>query len=66
MDDPKKEDRAPGGDAVNADNKEANWSHDIENREYYYDDATGYEVYDPDKEGAEEEEDTGEGEARKD
>ena len=28
---------------------EANWSHDIENRDYYYDDSTGYEVYDPDE-----------------
>lgn len=26
---------------------EANWSHDIENRDYYYDDSTGYEVYRP-------------------
>jgi hypothetical protein len=69
MDDPKKEDRAPGGNAQDAKDaaniasadKQANWSHDIENREYYYDDATGYEVYDPERE----EEDT-ESEARKD
>ncbi|HEV7642978.1 MAG TPA: hypothetical protein VGO50_03470 [Pyrinomonadaceae bacterium] len=33
----------------------ANWSHDIEERDYYYDDSTGYEVYDPEKEAAEEE-----------
>jgi hypothetical protein len=26
---------------------ESNWSHDIEERDYYYDDSTGYEVYRP-------------------
>jgi len=29
---------------------ESNWSHDIENRDYYYDDSTGYEVYRPEEE----------------
>jgi hypothetical protein len=28
----------------------SNWSHDIEERDYYYDDSTGYEIYDPDDE----------------
>jgi len=32
----------------------ANWSRDIENRDYYYDDSTGYEKYDPDDETDEE------------
>lgn len=27
---------------------ESRWAHDIEKRDYYYDDSTGYEVYDPD------------------
>lgn len=51
MNDPKKEDRAPKPDSAD----KADWSHDIENREYYYDDATGYEVYDPDREEEDEE-----------
>jgi hypothetical protein len=29
---------------------EANWEQDIEKRGYYYDDATGYEVYEPEDE----------------
>lgn len=41
-DDKKKEPAAPQK------RDEANWSHDIENRDYYYDDSTGYEVYQPD------------------
>lgn len=29
---------------------ESNWQGDIEKREYYYDDATGYEVYEDENE----------------
>lgn len=36
---------------------DSNWSHDIENREYYYDDATGYEEYRPEEEDEEDGED---------
>jgi hypothetical protein len=35
----------------------ANWANDIESRDYYYDDSTGYEVYDPDKDDEDEDED---------
>jgi hypothetical protein len=31
------------------DPKEDSWSEDQKNREYYYDDAHGYEVYTPDE-----------------
>jgi hypothetical protein len=30
--------------------EDANWAQDIERRGYYYDDATGYEVYQPEEE----------------
>jgi hypothetical protein len=36
---------------------EANWEQDIEKRGYYYDDATGYEVYEPEEEDESEEAD---------
>ncbi len=42
--------------AVPAKSDEANWSHDIENRDYYYDDSTGYEVYRPDDDDEDREE----------
>ena len=35
---------------------DSNWSRDIENREYYYDDATGYEEYCPEEDEEDEEE----------
>ena len=31
--------------------KSGNWSEDQKRRQYYYDDAHGYEVYDPEAEG---------------
>ena len=36
---------------------EANWENDQKRRSYYYDDAHGYEVYNPDEEDEEEDED---------
>ncbi len=36
---------------------DSNWSRDIEDREYYYDDSTGYEVYKPEDEDESEDED---------
>jgi hypothetical protein len=36
---------------------EANWENDQKRRSYYYDDAHGYEVYDPDEADEEEDED---------
>jgi ribosomal 30S subunit maturation factor RimM len=51
MNNPDKEKKLPPGES----RESANWAHDIEDREYYYDDSTGYEVYDPDKEEVEEE-----------
>lgn len=50
MDSPEKEKRSPSEKSED----ESNWSRDIEEREYYYDDSTGYEVYDPDREEEEE------------
>jgi hypothetical protein len=35
---------------------ESTWSRDIEERDYYYDDSTGYEVYQPEDEDETEEE----------
>ena len=43
---PKK--RSAGDDAVPTDTE--TWSEDQKRREYYYDDAHGYEVYDPKEE----------------
>lgn len=34
-----------------------NWAEDQKERGYYYDDAHGYEAFDPDKDDAEDEED---------
>ncbi len=50
----KVEKTSPVKEAEKAEKEEdrSNWSHDIENRDYYYDDSTGYEVYDPDQEEA--------------
>ncbi|HQZ95589.1 MAG TPA: hypothetical protein PLP21_04680 [Pyrinomonadaceae bacterium] len=36
-----------------------NWAEDQKDRGYYYDDSHGYEVYDPDTEDDEREEDVG-------
>jgi hypothetical protein len=33
---------------------DSSWSEDISRREYYYDDATGYEVYDEDSDADDE------------
>lgn len=35
--------------------KDSSWQDDIERRKYYYDDSSGYETYDPDKDDADEE-----------
>jgi len=51
MDSPEKEKRSPSEKSEDR----SDWSHDIEERDYYYDDSTGYEVYDPDQEEEEEE-----------
>ncbi|MDQ4122583.1 MAG: hypothetical protein M3209_14185 [Acidobacteriota bacterium] len=37
--------------------EEANWEGDQKRRSYYYDDAHGYEVYNPDEDDEEENED---------
>ncbi len=34
---------------------EANWENDQQRRSYYYDDAHGYEIYNPDEDDDEEE-----------
>jgi hypothetical protein len=39
--------------------KKENWADDQKEREYYYDDAHGYEAYDPDEGDAEEDAETG-------
>lgn len=36
--------------------EESSWSKDQQEKSYYYDDSYGYEVYDPEKDDAEEEE----------
>lgn len=37
--------------------RESSWSKDQQERSYYYDDSHGYEIYDPDKDDMDEDED---------
>jgi hypothetical protein len=47
MDEKKTTDKESDVTLVEANGDESVWSHDIENRNYYYDDSTNYEVYRP-------------------
>lgn len=48
---PAKEDsETPSEEFPESENDQSNWAHDQQNRSYYYDDSTGYEIYNPDEE----------------
>lgn len=48
--------KLPEKPQVEAENDKDSWANDQENRGYYYDDATGYEVYNPEEDDEDDDE----------